>query len=111
MSALAIAQGPPAPYAYNLTWTVSVTTGTTGQKVYRAPWTLPSGPCGTFATVTASSLSATATSYADSSVVPGGAYCYFVTAIGPTGESGPSNQVNGVLVPPQPPTNLAGSVS
>ena len=111
-TAAAFGQGPAYPYSVALTWTVSVTGTVTGQNVYRAPWALPSGPCGTFAKINAAPLAASATSSTDSTVVPGGAYCYAVTAIAPApaGESGLSNIVQNVQIPPAPPTGLAGVV-
>lgn len=110
IASLAYAQGPPAPYSVSLTWTVSASAGVTGQSVYRAAWPMPSGPCGTYTKLTVTPLSSAATTYSDASVTAGSAYCYYVTATGDTGESGPSNVASNVEIPPLPPTNLAVEV-
>jgi hypothetical protein len=110
-AAALLGQGPAFPYSVALNWTVSVTAGVTGQNLYRAPWALPSGPCGTFVKINTAPLAASATSSIDSTVVPGGAYCYAVTATAPAGESGLSNIVQNLQIPPAPPTALAGVVN
>src|ERR1700741_269511 len=81
-----LGQGPSAPYSVSLNWTLSTTSGVTGQNVYRSPSN--GTACGTFTKLTSTQLSATATTFPDSSVVGGNWYCYQVTAVGPTGESG-----------------------
>lgn len=110
LASLSFAQGPPAPYSVTTQWTPSTSSGITGQNVYRAPWTLPTGPCGTYAVLTVTPLAPSATSYVDSTVTPVSTYCYFVTALSSTGESGPSNVVSNVQIPPLPPSNLTGKV-
>lgn len=106
LASFAHAQGPSFPYSVNLSWAASTSSGVTGYNVYRAPWTLPTGPCGTFANLTTTSLGPTIAAYVDSSATSGNAYCYETTAVGPTGESGPSNVVSNVQIPPAPPTGL-----
>jgi hypothetical protein len=112
-AAAAFGQGPAYPYSVALNWTVSTTATVTGQNVYRAPWALPSGPCGVlFVKINSAPLAASATSSVDSTVVPGAGYCYAVTAIGANGiESGLSNIVQNLQIPPAPPTALAGVVN
>lgn len=109
-AAAAFGQGPSYPYSVTAAWTISATSTVTGQNLYRAPWA--SGACGSFAKLNSVPLAATATSAADSTVVPGGAYCYAVTAIAPApaGESGFSNIVQNVQIPPAPPTGLSATV-
>lgn len=105
-SIAASAQGVPFPYSVNLSWTISTST-ITGQNVYRAPYTTT---CGTFTKLnTTAPLSATATSYNDATVAANSAYCYEVTVIGTSGESGPSNVVSNVEIPPAPDTGLSAT--
>ncbi len=108
--ALAVGQGPPFPYTVTLTWVDSSTAGSTGQNVYRAPYTTV---CGAYAVLPAgANIAPTLTSFIDSTVVDGGSYCYEVTDIGGNGkESAPDvNSNNPVLIPPAPPTGATASV-
>jgi hypothetical protein len=104
----AFGQGPTYPYTVTAAWTVSTTAAVTGQNFYRAPYA--ASACGVFAKLNAAPLAATATAAIDSTVTPGGAYCYAVTAISPAGESGFSNIVQNVQIPPAPPTGLSATV-
>ena len=102
-----------AQHTDTLTWTLSTSSGITAQTVYRAPCTGPvtNNACteGTFAKIAA--VTATTTSYVDTTVVGGSSYSYYVTATcsacSPQ-ESVPSNHY-AVTVPgnqPNPPTGL-----
>jgi hypothetical protein len=102
----AAAQGVPYPYSVALSWKLSISPGITGQNVYRAPYTTT---CGTFALLNSSPISATAVSYTDATVVPNSAYCFEVTVIGVNGESGPSNVLSNIQIPPAPDTGLSGT--
>ena len=103
------AQGPAFPYSVALSWTLSTST-ITGQNVYRAPYT--AGVCGTFAKLTTTAaLSATVVSFSDSTVSPNQAYCYATTALSGTQESGFSNVVSNMQIPPAPDTNVTGTVN
>jgi hypothetical protein len=106
---VAAAQGPAFPYSVTLSWTPSVTTGVTGQNVYRAPYA--SSACGTYVLLTTTQLGPTITSFTDSSVVPAAQYCYEITALVGTAESGPDVLAsNPVSLPPAPPTGLSDQV-
>ncbi len=81
-----------------LTWNASP--GATSYKVYRAATS--GGPY----TVIAPSVAAT--SYTDTTAVPGTSYYYVITAVGPGGESGYSGEVTGTpAVTPAVPTGLS----
>jgi hypothetical protein len=100
----ALAQGPAYPYSVNLSFTAS--TGTvTGYNMYRAPYTTV---CGTFAKLNTTPF--TTTTYVDSNP-PQGQYCYEATALDGSSESGPSNVVSDLVIPPPPPTGLGETVS
>jgi Fibronectin type III domain len=104
MAVMALAQGPSYPYSVVLSWTAP-TTGTppTGYNLYRAPYA--SSTCGTYVVQNTTAL--TTTTYTDSSVTPGNQYCYEVTALVGTAESGPDVLAsNPVSLPPAPPTGL-----
>jgi hypothetical protein len=101
--------GPSYPYSVALSWTLS--TGTvTGQNVYRGTYTTACPATSTYTKLTATALSATATTYSDTTATQG-AWCYFVTALNGTSESGPSNVYSDVVIPPPPPTGLGATVS
>lgn len=105
---LAFAQGPSFPYSVQFTWTASTTAGVTGQNIYRAPY---SGSCGTYVLLTTTQLPATATTYTDSTVTPGAQYCYGITALVGTAESGLDlNSNNPVSLPPAPQTNFSSAI-
>ncbi len=101
------AQGPPAPYSVVLTWTASATAGVTSQNVYRAPYT--GTACGTYAAI--ASVTPPVVTYTDTSVTAGAQYCYEITALVGTAESGPDvNANNPVSLPPSPPSGLGSTV-
>jgi fibronectin type 3 domain-containing protein len=101
------AQGPPLPYSVALSWTAPSPAPTTGYNVYRAPYT--SGACGTYALLNTAAV--TVTTYSDTTVVAGAQYCYEVTALDGTAESGPDVLAsNPVSLPPSPPTGLTATV-
>jgi len=106
-----LAQGPPAPYSVNLTWTLSSSPASTiaGYNVYRATYTTS---CGAFSKITSTPLGNTVTAFNDPSVQAGSAYCYAETALGTDGaESGFGNVVQDVQIPPAPPTNGTAQVT
>src|SRR5690242_18000628 len=104
LCAFSFAQGPAYPYSVELNFTAS--TGTiTGYNMYRAPFTTS---CGTFAKVNSAPF--TGTSYVDNNPAQGG-YCYAATAVGAQGESGLSNTVSNIQIPPPPPTNLGAATA
>ena len=70
----------------NLRWTQSTSSGVSQNKVYRS--TISGGPYTLVGTVSAT------TSYSDGSLNSGQPYYYVVTANGPGGESGPSNEAS-----------------
>lgn len=112
----AVAQAQSASFS----WTLSNTPGVISQNVYRAACTgtVSAGVCSTDATASFSalaggSLSATTTSYTDSTVVRGQKYIWYVTAVCPAtgaciGESIPSSHIAAAIPgsAPNPPTNL-----
>lgn len=104
--AAAAAQGPAFPYSVALTWTAPTGTAPTGYNVYRAPY---STTCGAYAVLNATAI--TGTTYTDATVTPGAQYCYEVTALEGTAESGPDVLAsNPVSLPPAPPTGLSATV-
>jgi hypothetical protein len=103
------AQGPSFPYSANFGWTLS-TGATTGQNMYRGVFTTACPPVSGYTKLTTTPLPPAATSYSDATVTQG-SYCYFVTAVGAQGESGPSNIVSNVLIPPPPPTGFGATVA
>jgi fibronectin type 3 domain-containing protein len=81
----------------NLDWTGSITTGITSYNVYRVNYT--SGACAAFPIGSPyASTASTVTTFTDSTVTDGNAYCYATTAVDPSGESGVSNVVQ-VTIP------------
>jgi hypothetical protein len=103
-------------HSVTISWGASTTAGVSGYNVYRAPCigTVSAGNCtqeGTFAKIGSSST----TSYADTSVVAGGLYSYYITATCPsagcsasvTGESAGSTHIAAVVPKdaPAPPTS------
>jgi len=93
------AQGPSYPYSVTITFTAS--TGTvTGYNMYRAPYTTT---CGTYAKLNTAPF--TGTTYTDSNPAQG-AYCYAATAVDGTAESGLSQPVTNIQIPPPPPSGL-----
>lgn len=107
----AAAQGPPFPYSVSNNWTLSVTTGNTGQNMYRAPYTTS---CGAYALLPAgANIPPLATTFTDSTVVPGASYCYGITAIGANGKESAltSASTNPELIPPAPPTGFNSTVA
>jgi len=74
------------PGTINLQWVQSPTPGVTSNGVYRR---LMNG--GTYPTSPTYTINAT-TSFRDSQVLRGVSYCYEVTAINTSGQSGPSNE-------------------
>jgi len=107
-SQIALAQGPVYPYSVLLTWSApTVGAAPTGYNVYRAAYA--SGACGTYAVLNASAVSTT--TYTDTTVVAGSEYCYEVTALNGTAESGPDVLAsNPVILPPAPPTGVSATV-
>jgi hypothetical protein len=105
-----IQAAPQAPVAQlhsaTVTWTAPA--GATGYNVWRlngaCPATLPS-PTG-FTKINAAPI--TVLTYTDNgfplSPLPPGIYCYYVTAVYPSAESGPSNTVQGNVAPFAPPS-------
>lgn len=90
-----------------LSWTLSASTTVTAQNVYRS--TATGGVCGSLALL-ASSLSATATTYQDASIVQGTTYCYTVRAFDGFSESVDSNVAKATWpFQPSAPTNLTAT--
>ena len=105
-SLAAIAQGPAYPYSVALSWTISTST-VVGQNVYRAPYT---ASCGAFTKLNGTQLPSTQANYTDTTVVPNTGYCYQTTAVSAGGiESGPSNVLQNIQIPPAPPTGLTST--
>src|SRR4051812_44887493 len=106
LAAAARAQGPAYPYSVSLSFTESTGTGITGHNMYRVPFTTT---CGTaFTKINTNPF--VGTSFADLNP-PQGAYCYGATALAGTSESGLSNIVSNVVIPPPPPTGLGVTVA
>jgi hypothetical protein len=104
---MAASQGPAAPYSVTLNWKPSGTA--TGQNVYRATYASSSG-CGPY--VVLSNVTGTVATYVDATVVASTSYCYEVTSLNGTVESGPDvNSNNPVVLPPAPPTGLSATVN
>jgi hypothetical protein len=111
---LASALGTLAQHSVSLSFTASVTAGVTRYNLYRAvcTGTVTGGTCsaeGPFTNIG----NTTTTNFVDSTVVAGGLYSYYVTAVCPTAcnptESVGSNHVAAVVPkdPPAPPTGLS----
>jgi Abnormal spindle-like microcephaly-assoc'd, ASPM-SPD-2-Hydin len=93
--------GTPAPvHSVNLSWTASTSTNISGYNIYRAVYSpAPVNACGSFAKINA--LLNTGTTYTDSNVTDGTAYCYAATAVNTSSqESGYSNIVSDLQIPP-----------
>jgi hypothetical protein len=104
LAVTAVAQGPAYPYSVTLSFTAS--TGTvTGYNMYRAPYTTS---CGAFTKLNTTPF--TATSYTDNNPAQAG-YCYAATSLDGTLESGLSNVVSNIQIPPPPPTGLGATVA
>ena len=85
-----------AQHQVTLTW-IAPTTGTpTGYNVYRYATVCPTPILISSATKVATTA-ATALTYVDTSVTAGSAYCYFVTALSASGETGTSNAMQVVI--------------
>ena len=82
-------------HSVTLTWTDSTSSGVTGYNIYRSQ-TSGSG----YAKLTATPLSATATSYTDTAVTAGQVYYYVATAVAGSTESGYSNQATASVPTP-----------
>jgi hypothetical protein len=107
LAASAAAQGPAYPYSVVLTWIAPTGNAPTGYNVYRAPYS--ASACGTYAVLNSTAI--TTTTYTDTTVTPGAQYCYEVTALQGTAESGPDVLAsNPVSLPPPPPTGLGATV-
>jgi hypothetical protein len=89
--------GEAAPtYDVALSWSASTSSNISGYNVYRSVYT--NSTCGSFAKINPS-LNAS-TSYTDSVVTDGTAYCYYATAMNSSNqESEPSNIVSDVQIP------------
>jgi fibronectin type 3 domain-containing protein len=88
--------GTAAPtYTVNLSWNASDSPNISGYNIYRAMY---SGSCGSYSKINPSLNSGT--SYTDSVVADGTAYCYATTAVNSSDEeSGYSNIVSDVQIP------------
>jgi hypothetical protein len=88
---------PPPSASVELAWHPSTSSDVTGYNVYRAPYT---SSCQSFGIVNTSLQ--TTTSYTDSKVQAGSAYCYATTAVNSANqESSFSNIVINVQIPAQ----------
>ena len=86
-----------AAHTVNLKWTATTTTGITRYNVYRVNYI--NGVCGTFPIGSPyGSTASSVTTFTDSTVTNGNAYCYATTAVDSGGESGISNVVQ-VTIP------------
>ena len=82
-------------HTVGLSWDASTSAEVSGYNVYRAVYNYS---CGSFFKI--NSVPITSTSYTDSEVGSGAAYCYATTAISTSGaESGYSNIVSSVQIP------------
>ncbi len=105
-----LSQGPAYPYSVVLKWTASTSSGVTGQNVYRAPYSASS--CGSYTLLTTTALAATVTTYTDTTTATGQQYCYGVTALVGTAESGLDLAGdNPVSIPPAPQTGCNATVN
>jgi fibronectin type 3 domain-containing protein len=97
--------GQTSSHGLALSWTLSTSTGVTGQNVYRS--TVSGGP---YSKLTTTPLAPTVTSYLDP-VVDGKTYYYVVTAVQNGIESVYSNQSTATALgpAPNPQTGLAVS--
>jgi len=85
----------PSTHTVDLSWTASTTPDVTGYNVYRAVYT---SSCGSFSKINAALIGST--SYKDSDVNDGTAYCYATTAVDTSNqESGYSNVVSDIQIP------------
>ena len=91
--------GTPATYSVTLSWTGSTSANISGYNIYRAVYSpAPVNACGSFGKINPS-LNA-GTTYTDSIVTDGIAYCYAATAVNKSNEeSGYSNIVSDVQIP------------
>lgn len=104
LATLSFGQGPSYPYTVSLTFTSS-TSSITGYNMYRALYITG---CGTFTKLNATPFAAT--SYTDVNP-PEGTYCYEVTAVNGTSESGPDLMPGQIIIPPVPPTGLEAELA
>ena len=87
--------GTGTPHAVNLSWNASASSNVSGYNIYRAVYV---STCGTFAKLNPELD--TNTSYTDSTVTDGDAYCYATTAVNASNvESGFSNVVSDIQIP------------
>jgi fibronectin type 3 domain-containing protein len=78
-----------------IAWNDTVNPSGTTYNVYRA-----TAACSTTPTLTKLASGVTVMNYTDSTVTNGSTYCYAVTAVGPGGESGFSNEAPAVILAP-----------
>ncbi|MGA2021500.1 MAG: choice-of-anchor D domain-containing protein [Candidatus Sulfotelmatobacter sp.] len=90
--------GIAAPtHTVSLSWNASSSQNISGYNIYRAVYTTS---CGSYSKINGSTLDSV-TTYLDSSVTDGVAYCYATTAVNSSNEeSGYSNIVSDVQIPP-----------
>ena len=91
--------GVAAPvHTVALSWSASTSSGVLGYNIYRAVYNTATSTCGSFSQI--NSTLNTGTSYTDTVVVDGTAYCYATTAVNSSNqESGYSNIVSNVQIP------------
>ncbi|HET8759669.1 MAG TPA: fibronectin type III domain-containing protein, partial [Nitrospiria bacterium] len=100
-SALTVVDTPAdSGTALNLTWTVSVSSDVTQQRVYRG--TVSSGPYSLVAVIADNTTSA----YTNTGLTTGTSYYYVVRAFDGTQESAPSNEADAVPIDDRAPTNV-----
>jgi Abnormal spindle-like microcephaly-assoc'd, ASPM-SPD-2-Hydin len=93
--------GTPTPvHSVNLSWNGGTSRNISGYNIYRAAYSpAPVNACGSFAKI--NPLLNAGTTYTDSNVTDGTAYCYAATAVNTShAESGYSNIVSDVQIPP-----------
>ncbi len=94
-------QTQAAPHNVVLTWAASTDGGVV--TVYRAP-----GACSTSSVFAAITTGVAVNTYTDSTVTVG-SFCYQVTTVVNSVESGPSNQVTARILPQNPTSLVVGS--
>lgn len=86
-----------------LSWTASATAGVTSYNVYRVTSSSGTSPATPYPSLASGIVKCTALvspgtcKYSDNAVVSGASYWYYATAVGPGGESAPSNTARAVI--------------
>lgn len=112
MKEVTIAAGQTqSTHSVKLTWADGVNASGTTYNAYKASGTCPASGTPPGATKV-NTTAITGLTFTESGIAVSGTFCYYVTAVGPGGESAGSNTAAAVIpAPPAPPTNLTIQVT